>query len=307
MRALVVLNPRSGSLAQLGIDRAGQLITARCAANNLDATIAFVPGTGIADRIKSEIAACREGDRPRFDSIVIGGGDGSISAAASVLAGSDIPLGILPLGTMNHFARDLGLPLELDGAIRIIVSGRVRLVDVGEVNGRVFLNNSSLGIYPHLVAERDRYRRHGPARWLAAGLALYRLLWRLPRPRVRVLAPGWEAVRRTTCLFIANNVYQLDAFASAKRLRLDTGKLCLYMANREGRLALLQLAIRAFLGRLEPERDFTQVSLESVEISVRRRRVHVALDGESLVFRPPLLYRIRPRALRVIVPEPASS
>ncbi len=307
MKALIVLNPRSGSLAKLGIDRASQQIAARCAANNLDATIAVVPGTGIADRIKSEVAACREGERFGLDTIVIGGGDGSIRTAASVLAGLDIPLGILPLGTMNHFARDLGLPLDLEGGIRLIASGQARPVDVGEVNGRVFLNNSSLGIYPNLVAERERYRRHGPARWLAAVLAVCRVFWRLPRHRVRVLAPGWVAVRRTTCLFIANNMYQLDAFASATRLRLDTGRLCLYMANREGRLALLQLAVRALLGRLQPERDFTQVSLESVEISVqRRRRVRVALDGESLVCCAPLHYRIRPRALRVIVPEPAS-
>jgi diacylglycerol kinase family enzyme len=88
---------------------------------------------------------------------------------------------------------------------------------------------------------------------------------------------------------------------------LDQGELCLHMANAQSRLSLLRLAIRALFGRLEPDRDFTQVSLQSAEISVRRRRVRVALDGESLVFRPPLLYRIRPRALRVIVPEPASS
>ena len=307
MRALIVLNPRSGSLAKLGIDRARERIAARCAADNLDATIAVVPGSGIADRIESEVAACRGGARPGFDRIVIGGGDGSVRAAASVLVSSDIPLGVLPLGTMNHFARDMGLPLDLEGAVRLIASGQVRLVDVGEMNGRVFLNNSSLGIYPNLVAERDRYRRHGPARWLAAALALFRVLWRLPRPRVRVLAPGWEAVRRTTCLFIANNMYQLDAFASATRLRLDTGKLCLYMPNREGRLALLMLAIRALLGRLKAERDFIRVSSDSVEISLRRRQVRVALDGESSVFRPPLRYRIRPRALRVIVPEPGLS
>jgi diacylglycerol kinase family enzyme len=307
MRALIILNPRSGNLAQLGIDPVRQQIAACCAANNLDATIALLPGAGIADRIKCEIAAGLGGTRSGFDRIVIGGGDGSVRAAASVLAGSDLPLGILPLGTLNHFARDLGLPLDLEGAVRLIASGRVRAVDVGEVNGCVFLNNSSLGIYPDLVAERDRYRRHGPARWFAAALALCRVFWRLPRPRARVLAPGWEAVRRTTCLFIANNMYQLDAFASATRLRLDTGELCLYMPNREGRLALPVLAIRALLGRLEAERDFTRVSLESVEISVRRRRVRVALDGESLVFQPPLHYRIRPCALRVIVPEPGSS
>jgi diacylglycerol kinase family enzyme len=304
---LVVLNPRSGSLAKLGIDRARQQIAAICKANNLDATITVVPGPGIADRIRCEIAAGRRGAESGFDRIIIGGGDGSLRVAASVLVGSDIPLGILPLGTLNHFARDLGLPLDLEGAVRLIASGRVRLVDVGEVNGRVFLNNSSLGIYPHLVAERERYRRHGPARWLAAALAVCRVLWRLPRPRVRVLAPGWQAERRTTCLFIANNMYRLDAFASAKRMRLDEGDLCLYMAKGRGRLALVQLAMRAFFGRLEPDRDFGLARLKSVDISTHRRRLRVALDGESFKLHPPLRYRIRPRALRVIVAEPGLS
>ncbi len=306
MKALVVLNPRGGNLAKFGIDRGMERVAAICKANNLGARIAIALGSGISERIKDELASSRACAGRSFDVVVVGGGDGSVRAAASVLAGSDIPLGVLPLGTLNHFARDLGLPLDLEGAVRLIASGRIGLLDVGEVNGRVFLNNSSLGIYPHLVAERDRRRRHGP-RWLAAALALCRVLWRLPRPELRVLGPGWEAVRRTTCLCIANNAYQLDAFASAKRLRIDKGKLCLYMANGQSRMALLQLAIRALLGRLEPDRDFRRVSLESVEISVRRRRrVRVALDGESMVFRPPLHYRIRPRALRVIVPEPAS-
>ena len=102
-------------------------------------------------------------------------------------------------------------------------------------------------------------------------------------------------------------MYELDPFARAKRARLDGGELCLYMPYREGRLALLQLALRAFPGRLEPDRDFALARLKSVEISARRRRLRVALDGESLVFRTPLRYRIRPRALRVIVPEPAVS
>jgi diacylglycerol kinase family enzyme len=187
MRAFFVLNPGSGTVKKLGIHRGRERVAAICKANNLTATIALVPGSRISERIKDELASSQERARRHFDIVVVGGGDGSVSAAASVLAGSNISLGILPLGTLNHFARDLGLPLELEGAVRLIAAGRVRLVDVGEVNGRVFLNNSSLGIYPHLVAERDRYRRHGPARWLAAVFALCRVLWRLapaqaPRP-----------------------------------------------------------------------------------------------------------------------------
>jgi diacylglycerol kinase family enzyme len=306
MRALIVLNPQGGSLAKLGIDRARQQIAALCEANNLDATIIVARGIGIAGRIRGEIDGQR-GAQPGFDAIVVGGGDGSVRAAASVLAGSNLALGILPLGTLNHFARDLGLPLDLEAALRVVAAGRVGFVDVGEVNGRVFVNNSSLGIYPHLVVERERYRRHGPARWIAAALAVCRVLWRLPRARVRVLAPDWQAERPTTCLVIANNMYRLDAFAIGKRIRLDDGELCLYTVKRGGRLALLQLALRAFLGRLEPDRDFVLARLKSVDISAHRRRLRVALDGESLMLRPPLHYRIRPRALRVIVAEPGLS
>ncbi len=306
MRALILLNPGSRSPAKLGIEQATQRIAAGCEANGIAATIVVERGDGIARRIESEIAPCRGGARRGLDAVVIGGGDGSVGAAASVLAGSEIPLGILPLGNFNHFARDLGLPLDLDAAVRVVASGRVGVVDVGDVNGRVFVNNSSLGIYPHLVAERDRYRRHGPARWFAAALALCRVLWRLPRPRVRIRAASWETERRTTCLFVANNMYRLDSFAVARRLRLDEGELCLYMAKRGGRLALLQLALRVFLGRLEPERDFILARLDSVDIAAHRRRLRVALDGESLVLRPPLHYRIRPHALRVLLPEPAA-
>jgi diacylglycerol kinase family enzyme len=237
---------------------------------------------------------------------VVGGGDGTISAAASVLAGGELPLGILPLGRSNHFACDLKLPLDLDTAVETIVRNRVASVDVAEVNDRVFVNNSSLGIYPHLVAERDRHRRYGLARWTAAALAFCRVLWRLPRPQVRVLAPGWTSDRPSPCVFVGNNMYELDAFAIAKRSRLDQGELCLFIANPQGRLALMRLALRAFLGRLTPEEDFAPAYLEAVEIRTRRRRLAVALDGEVMVFRTPLHYRIRPRALRVIVPEPAA-
>lgn len=243
--------------------------------------------------------------QPSFDAIIVGGGDGSIGAAASVLAGGDVPLGILPLGTFNYFARDLVLPFELETTVAALAQGHVMTVDVGEVNGRVFINNSSLGIYPHPVAERDRARRSGLARWGSAALAFCRVLWRLPRPRVRVRAPEWEMERRTPCLFIGNYLYRLDAFAIARRSGLQDGGLCLYVANRQSRLGLLHTAFRAFVGRLEPDRDFALARLPAAEISSRRHRLRLALDGESLVMRPPLRYRIRPRALRMIVPEPA--
>jgi hypothetical protein len=131
-------------------------IAAACKAQGIAASIVMVPGNTISDVVQRATAPIASDGRTGFDVIVMGGGDGSIRAAASVLAGGNVPLGILPLGTFNHFARDLHLPFDLEAALAVIARGHVRLVDVGEVNGQVFLNNSSLGIYPHLVAERDR-------------------------------------------------------------------------------------------------------------------------------------------------------
>src|SRR4051812_49788191 len=102
------------------------------------------------------------------EALVAGGGDGTINTAASQLVDGDIPLGVIPLGTLNHFAKDLGIPLELEGAAKVVLDGSVCRVDVGEVNGRVFLNNSSLGMYPAIVRLRDRYRVGGGSKGIAA-------------------------------------------------------------------------------------------------------------------------------------------
>src|SRR5947199_3052283 len=88
--------------------------------------------------------------------VVAGGGDGTVSAVASALVGTDKALGVLPLGTLNHFAKDLCIPLEVVGAARNVCEGREVSVDVGEVNGRVFINNSGLGLYPHIVRRREK-------------------------------------------------------------------------------------------------------------------------------------------------------
>jgi diacylglycerol kinase family enzyme len=129
-------------------------------------------GASIADAI----AAALEG---RPDVLVAGGGDGTVSAAAAALADGDVVLGVLPLGTLNHFAKDLGIPLDLDAAAAAIVAGRTARVDVGEVNGRVFVNNSSIGLYPEIVLDRERQRRRlGRGKWPALAWAVWAALRR---------------------------------------------------------------------------------------------------------------------------------
>jgi diacylglycerol kinase family enzyme len=236
--------------------------------------------------------------------VVAGGGDGTINAVAAVLVGTGVAFGVLPLGTLNHFAKDIGIPLDLDGAVATIASGVRRNVDVGEVNGQIFLNNSSLGLYPDIVRDREKQQhRLGRGKWLAALWATVGALRRYPFLSVRLrLDDGQDQARRTPFVFIGNNEYIMHGFSIGARSRLDTGKLSLYVAQRPGRLGLLRLAWRALWGRLAQERDFDVLSAELLEIDTRHKRLRVATDGEVTVMVTPLRYSIRPGALNVIVP-----
>ena len=236
--------------------------------------------------------------------VVAGGGDGTINAVASVMVGTGVAFGVLPLGTLNHFAKDIGIPLGLDEAIANIAHGIRKNVDVGEVNGQIFLNNSSLGLYPDIVRDREKQQsRLGRGKWLAALWATIAALRRYPFLSVRLrLDDGQEQARRTPFVFIGNNEYTMQGFSIGARARLDAGKLSLYVAQRPGRLGLLRLAWCALRGRLAQERDFDVLSAESLDIETRHKRIRVATDGEVTVMATPLRYRIRPAALNVIVP-----
>jgi len=234
--------------------------------------------------------------------VVAGGGDGTINAVASVLAGTPVRLGVLPLGTLNHFAKDLKIPLDLEEAVANAVHGVVAKVDVGEVNGRIFLNNSSLGIYPDIVRDREQQQRHlGRGKWPAFGWALLTALRRFPFLSVRLKINGEEHLRRTPFVFIGNNEY-LQGLTLGARERLDTGKLCLYVAQKPTRLGLLRYAVHALFGRLQEARDFDVLSAPSLDIETRHQRLRVATDGEVTLMSPPLCYRSRAAALTVIVP-----
>ncbi|WP_426107431.1 diacylglycerol/lipid kinase family protein [Massilia sp. TSP1-1-2] len=251
------------------------------------------------------IAAARAALDEGLQIVVAGGGDGTINAVASVIAGTGVAFGVLPMGTLNHFAKDVGIPLLLDEAIATIASGARKQVDVGEVNDKIFLNNSSLGLYPDIVRDREKQQnRLGRGKWLAALWATLGALRRYPFISVRLsLDDGTDHARRTPFVFIGNNAYIMQGFSIGARAALDGGKLSLYVAQRPGRLALLRLGWSALCGRLAQERDFDVLSTEKMEIDTRHKRIRVATDGEVTVMLTPLRYRIRPGALSVIVPS----
>jgi diacylglycerol kinase family enzyme len=268
-------------------------------AHGLDARVTLAAsGKEMTD---AAAAALADGVR----TVVAGGGDGTVNAVASVLAGSETAFGVLPLGTLNHFARDMGIPLALDAAVANVAQGVVKRVDVGEVNARVFLNNSSLGLYPDMVRDREKQqRRLGRGKWPAALWATIGALRRYPFLNLRLrMADGKEHVRRTPFVFIGNNDYTMAGFAIGERTRLDAGRLSLYVAQRPGRLGLLRLAWSALRGRLAQERDFDVLSTVSMVIETRHKRLRVATDGEVSIMQTPLHYRIRPGALHVIAPS----
>jgi diacylglycerol kinase family enzyme len=237
--------------------------------------------------------------------VVAGGGDGTVGSVAGALVGTDRPLGVLPLGTLNHFAKDLHIPLSLEAAARNVCEGREALVDVGEVNGQVFVNNSSLGLYPRIVRRREKLQeREGSGKWAAFLRASLAVLRRYPFLSVRLDADGQRIVRRTPFVFVGNNEYQMESLGMGSRACLDAGCLSLYVAHRTGRLGLLRLALSALFGRLQQAHDFDALSAEEIWVETRRpKRLPVATDGEVNVMTTPLHYRVRPAALKVIVPR----
>lgn len=244
----------------------------------------------------------RAAARAHWQVIVAGGGDGTVNAVASEIVGSDKILGVLPLGTLNHFAKDLGIPNEVGPATRTIISGRTIAVDVGEINGRIFLNNSSLGLYPTIVREREKQQKLGSGKWPAYLWAAFAALRRYPFLDLSLSADGKEFHRRTPFVFVGNNAYAMEAFNIGSRQCLDRGQLCLYVTHRTGRWGLVRLAVRALLGRLCEDKDFLALSTNEAKIETRRQRQRVAFDGEVDIMQTPFHYRVRPRALRVIVP-----
>lgn len=240
--------------------------------------------------------------------VVAGGGDGTVSAVAAVLVGSGVTLGVLPMGTLNHFAKDLGIPLEQAEAIAVIAGNRQVDVDAGEVNGRIFVNNSSLGIYPDIVREREkRQHRLGHGKWRALLAASIGAARRYPVMKVHVEVDGQTLVRSTPFVFIGNNQYTMEGFEIGARAALDKGTLSLYLTQRMGRFGLLQLAVRALFKRLQQARDFDMLTAREFVVRTGHKRLRVATDGEVNLMDTPLQYRVRPGALRVIVPAQRDS
>ena len=239
-----------------------------------------------------------------YEVIAAAGGDGTVSSVAAAVARANKTLAVIPTGTLNHFARDAGIPTRLDAAVGLMRTGRPGAVDVGIVNGRSFLNNASLGSYPRMVDERNALERRGRSRRVAAIVAVARTWWRLRSVTAALAIDGRELIRRTPFIVVGNGRYVLSGFALTRRHHVSDHQLSLYVAPRAGRLGALALPLRALFGTLDRYEQFETFAATEITIALGQRRVLAAIDGEVRELESPLRCAIKPGALQVLLPPP---
>jgi diacylglycerol kinase family enzyme len=290
----VVVNRGGGTASRAGDALIDQIETAFAAAG-LIADVHAVDGPDLIATIERLAAK---------GTVAIGGGDGTQGCAAAILSKTGATHAILPLGTRNNLARQLGIPLDMEGAVQLIAEGYMRQIDLAQVNGRCFVNNASIGLYPKLVKFRDQGRKRGLPKWLANIPAAWRVLRNLAHRRYRLLLDDAPQPVVTPLLFIGNNVYSLDSGKVGSRDAMDDGKMSVFAVAKNTRWGLVLFAIRTLRGKSDPARDFAAIgTCTTLVVTGRRRQLSIALDGEVFTMQTPLNFSIRRGALSVFVPK----
>lgn len=298
-RARICAIVNTGSGRQEGRDIAARL------GERLAGRVAQYEWRGI-DRGAALVPAAQAAVAQGFDVVVAVGGDGTQAAVASALADSPAAMAVIPGGTFNYFARDLGVGETVDQALEVFDAPRLRRVDVGDINGTLFLNNASFGAYPEILRRRETiYRRWGRSR-VAAYWSAAVALWRLRRPiRMRVHADGRARDITTALAFVAKSAYQLETFGLEGAADIREGRLALLTARARRPAPLIRSALRLAFGKSARYRDFDLFSAADMVIETFPAHENVAHDGEKTWMDSPFRIRMRPGALAVLVgPDP---
>ncbi|WP_448684716.1 diacylglycerol/lipid kinase family protein [Achromobacter xylosoxidans] len=238
--------------------------------------------------------------------VVAAGGDGTLNAVAGQVLGQDVPFGILPQGTFNYFGRRYGISQDTEAALRGLLGGELRPVQVGLLNGRLFLVNASLGLYPQLLEDREAYKqRFGRSRLVALWSGLVTLM-RAPRQlSLRLDYEGRVRDLRSPTLVVGNNRLQLEHIG-IDPAELDRGHLVAMAARPVGTLALYGLLLRGLFSRLGEAEHVVSFAFDRLMVSIRgRRRVKVAMDGEISWMDTPLEFKVSDTPLPLVVPVAA--
>ena len=289
----VFINDAAGSVGEP--DEQVREVTEAFRDVGVDARVEVVDPQHLPDSMR---AAWRRG----IDAIVVAGGDGTISRAAAVAVEDDIVLGVLPMGTFNHFAKDLGMKADLDAATRFLADAEITPVDVGEVNGVIFVNNASIGVYPKMVSEREGLsERRGWGKVRAAPVAIIRTLRRLPVHHLQLVVDGSPPVTiDTPFLFVGNGLFDERGERVGQRTSLTDHRLGVYVIATTSRWRLVTNAIKSRVGGIRAAEQTERRAGENLIVKTEEPTLAIALDGEPTDIRPPLAFRSRAGALRVL-------
>ncbi|MFD2368390.1 diacylglycerol/lipid kinase family protein [Pseudoduganella sp. GCM10020061] len=241
--------------------------------------------------------------------VVAAGGDGTINTVARATLSSGCPFGVLPQGTFNYFGRTHGIPQDLAGAVRALLTAHVQPVQVGRLNDRIFLVNASVGLYPTLLEQRERDKRqYGRSRVIAFLSAIKTILGFRKQLTIRFDLGGAPETIRTTTLFVGNNALQMEQVGiETMKLALEEGRLAAVAPRSIGKLATLGLLVRGAFGQLGGSGDLIAFGFRRMTVWQRgwygRRRVKVAIDGEVTHLAPPLEFEVIEDQLLLLVPE----
>ncbi len=289
MKTAVVYNPASGSTSTSADD-------IRQAFEKDGKALVLLDITKGISKIRREIKS------QKIELIVAAGGDGTVNAVAQIAISESLPMGVLPAGTLNHFAKDLGLPLDLNEAAQVVLAKHFKNIDHCTVNDHVYVNNSSIGLYPAAVHERDSLK---PKlwKWLAAALAIIKVGVRLSTTHLEFEFEDKKLHFKTPLVFVGNNSYHLAKIGFTNRQKLTDGHLFLYVVRVNRISALLRQIFLTFFGRTAKSKDYMALTKQELVISSPKKRLKVAVDGEVLTLKPPLVYKIHPVSLKIAVPK----
>lgn len=240
----------------------------------------------------------------KADVLVAAGGDGTVNCVAGQAYKHNKPLGVVALGTLNHFAKDLGLPLVILQDVKVLAQGKTKKIDIGVINNRIFLNNSSVGIYPDLVRSRQKFENI-IGKWPAAFVSVVLVARnRLQLHNLSITIDGKKIKRKSSLFFVGNNIYNLDSLGLAARDKLSAGKLHVFLLKTKRIDRLLKTAMYNVAGKRPPEAYIERFTGKKIEIKVESKKyILAAYDGEIAKFQTPFVFELKPKALMVITPN----
>lgn len=296
-KAIVLLNKDAGAMAGGEGEAERERLTEIFVADGLEPEIVLMEAGRVREIVRSAL-------EDHADVVIVGGGDGTVSAAAQELAGGQVPMAVLPLGTRNHLARDLGLPLDLEEAAAALRDAVVKTVDMADVNGHLFINNAQVGAYPRLVRLRERYeKRYDLHRTLARFSAGFRVMLAPPVLVARLRTEDKEATVVTNLLLVGNNAYESTLPELGRRPSLSAGELFVLYAVRRKRLVLIGSFLRGLFSGADATPSFEELRSDTLVVETRKKWVDLAIDGELVRFETPLRFTMRPGLLQVLAPR----